>query len=55
MKREIKNIMKKIEAMTPKQSLKDVLSKQELALWRKLNDNQNKAELKALPSYNIYR
>ena len=55
MKREIKNIIKKIEAMTPKQSLKDVLTKQELALWRKLNDNQNKAELKALPSYNIYR
>lgn len=55
MKRELKKINKKIEAMTPKQSLKDVLSEQELAFLRKLNDNQNEAELKALPSHNIYR
>lgn len=44
-----KTIIKKLNAMTPEQTVAEVLTKEELAQWTQMNKSATRAELRALP------
>jgi len=55
MTKMIAKIVEKINNRTDKETVADVLTKEELALWKKMNKSAAKAETKSIPQNRIPR